>query len=82
MAQATTVITLKQDFDSDELPLVRLQQQTYDDGTKEKMEIPSIAGRSVKANLYGLNKFYEASEELSSDTSDELFCYFCRILQG
>jgi hypothetical protein len=31
------VITIKQDFDRDELPRIHLQQ-VYDDGTKEKMD--------------------------------------------
>jgi hypothetical protein len=53
-------------------PLVKLQQ-TYDDNTTEKVEIPVIDGRSVEANLYGLNEFYEAAEELNYDTGGELF---------
>jgi hypothetical protein len=53
MAQSTPVITLKQDFDPDELPMVCLQQD-YDDATKEKMEVPVIArywAKSQKALL-------------------------------
>jgi GGDEF domain-containing protein len=61
--------------------MVKLQQ-TYDDDTKEKMEVPIINGHSVEATLYSLNEFYEASEELSFDTGDELLCYFRHILRG
>jgi hypothetical protein len=60
--QAMSVISLKQDFNPDKTPLVKLQQQTYDDETKEKLEVPAVIdGRSVEANLYGLNKFNEAA---------------------
>jgi hypothetical protein len=38
-----------------------------------KSEIPIIVGRTVKANLYALNKFFEAAEELTFHTGDELF---------
>jgi hypothetical protein len=80
MAQAMPVITLKQDFDPDEIPLVKIQQ-TYDDDTQEKMEIPIIDGRSIEATLYALNEFNEATGELSFDTGDELFRYFqCRAM--
>lgn len=69
MTQVTPVITLKQDFDPDKLPMVKLQQ-TYDDDKKKKMEIPAIDGRSVEATLYGgLNEFYEAAEDLNFNTS-------------
>ncbi len=40
MAQSSPVISLKQDFDPDEIPLVQVQQ-TYDDDTKEKLEVPA-----------------------------------------
>ncbi len=40
MAQLTPVITIKQDFEPDEIPEIRLQQE-YDDGTKEKMKYQS-----------------------------------------
>jgi hypothetical protein len=79
MAQAMTVITLKQDFNPDKIPLIKLQQ-TYDDDTKEILKIPIIDGHSAEANIYGLNKFDEASEQLKFDTSDELFCFFCHVL--
>jgi hypothetical protein len=81
MAQSTPIIAIKQDFDPDELPRIRLQQE-YDDRTKEKMEVPIIDGRSVEANLYSLNEYLEAAEELSYDTGDDLFKFFCRILRG
>jgi hypothetical protein len=81
MVQSSPVISLKQDFDPDEIPMVKLQQ-TYDEDTKEKMEVPIIEGHSVEATLYSLNEFYEASEELSFDTENRLFCYFCCILRG
>jgi hypothetical protein len=54
MAQAMTIMTLTQDFDPDEIPVVKLQQ-TYDDDMVAKAEIPIIDGRTVKANLYSLN---------------------------
>jgi hypothetical protein len=61
------------------LTLVRLQQM-YDDDTHEKLETPIIDGGSIKANLYGLQEFREAAEELTFDTGDEIFTYFCHIL--
>jgi hypothetical protein len=76
MAYGTPVISLEQDFDPSDLTLVRLQQ-TYDDDTRQKLEMPIIDGRSVKANLYGLGKFQEAVEELTFDTGDKLFKSFC-----
>jgi hypothetical protein len=81
MAQATPVVSLKQDFDPDEIPLVKLQQ-TYDDETKEELEVPVIDGRSAEANLYGLNEFNEAAAKLDYDTGNQLFRFFCRILRG
>jgi hypothetical protein len=79
MAQGTPVILLKQDFDPTELTLIQLQQKYYD-VTKEKMGTPIINGCSVEANLYGLHEFQETAEELTFDTGDELFKYFCCIL--
>jgi hypothetical protein len=69
------VILLKEDFDPTELTLVRLQQN-YDDDTQEKLETPIIDGRSLKANLYGL----EAAEGLTFNTGDKLFKCFCCVL--
>jgi hypothetical protein len=77
MAQSLPV----QDFDPDEIPRIQLQQ-TYDDDTTKKMEVPIIDGRLVEAALYSLNEFYEAAKELSFDTDDELFRYFCHILRS
>jgi hypothetical protein len=81
MAQAMPAIMLTQDFDPDELPVIKLQQ-TYDDDTVAKSEIPIIDGRTVEANLYALNKFFEAAEELTFDTGDELFRAFRKIQKG
>jgi hypothetical protein len=81
MAQTTPVITLRQDFDPDELPTVRLQQE-YDDGTKEKMDVPIIDGRSIEATLYAFNEYLEATVELNYDTGDEIFKYFRCVLRG
>jgi hypothetical protein len=81
MAHGTPVISLKQDFDPNELTLIRLQQD-YDDDTNEKLQTPIIDGRSVESNLYGLREFQETAEELSFNTGDELFKYFRRILQS
>jgi hypothetical protein len=64
MAQAMPVMTLTQDFEPDDIPVVKLQQ-SYDDDTKEKLEIPIIDGRTVEANLYGLNEFFKAAKELT-----------------
>jgi hypothetical protein len=72
MAQAMPVMTLTQDFDPDELPVLKLQR-SYDDDSTERLEIPIIDGRTVEANLYGLNEFFEAAKELTYDTGDELF---------
>jgi hypothetical protein len=53
---------LKQDFDPDKIPLVKLQQ-TYDDHSKEELDVPVINGCSIEATLYySLNEFYEAAE--------------------
>jgi hypothetical protein len=81
MAQATPVITIKQDFEPGDIPLVKWQQ-TYHGHSTEKMEVPVIEGRSIQATLYSLNEFNEAARELHFDTGTELFCYFCRILCG
>jgi hypothetical protein len=81
MAHGTPVISLKQDFDPNELTFIRFQQD-YDDDTNEKLQTPIIDGRSVEANLYGLREFQETAEELSFDTGDELFKYFRRILKN
>jgi hypothetical protein len=79
MAQTTPVIALKQDFDPDEIPLICVQQD-YDDGTKEKMEIPIIDGHSVEANLHSMNEFLEAAEELKFDTDNKCFKFFHVVL--
>jgi hypothetical protein len=58
MAQVMHIMRLTQDFDPDGIPVLKLQQ-TYDDDTVAKAEIPIINGRTVEANLYALNKFFE-----------------------
>jgi hypothetical protein len=73
MAQAMPVMMLTQAFNRDEIPVIKIQQ------TFEKMEIPVIDGCTVEANLYGLNEFFEAVEELTFDTGDELFCAFRKV---
>jgi hypothetical protein len=40
--------------------------------------MPVIDVRTIEANLYGLNEFFEAAEELTFDSGDELF----RVSQG
>jgi hypothetical protein len=81
MAQATPIITSKQDFKLDNIKLVKLQQ-TYDDDSTEKMEVPVIDGLSMEATLYSLNEFNEAALELNFDTGYEIFCCFRCILLG
>jgi hypothetical protein len=81
MAHAMPVRTLTQDFDSDELPMLKLQQN-YDDDSEEKFEIPIVDGRTVEANLYRLNEFFKAAEELTYNTGDGLFRNFCKVLRG
>jgi hypothetical protein len=81
MAQAMPIMTLTQDFDPDEIPVLKLQQ-TYNDDTIAKAGIPIIDGRTVEANLYGLSKFFEAAEELTFDIGDELFGAFCKMQRG
>jgi hypothetical protein len=81
MAQAMSVMMLTQDIDPEKLPVLKLQQ-SYDDDSREKLELSIIDGRTVKANLYGLNEFFEAAKELTYDTGDELFCHFHKVLRG
>jgi hypothetical protein len=55
-------------------PVKMLIQQSYDDDSREKLvEIPIINGRNVKANLYSLNEFSEAAEELTYTLEMSLF---------
>jgi hypothetical protein len=81
MAQAMPVMMLTRYFDPDEIPVLMIQQN-YDDDTSEKLEIPIINGRTVEANLYGLNEFFEAAQELTFNTGDELFRAFRKVLCG
>jgi hypothetical protein len=78
MAQAMPIMMLTQDFEPDEIPVLKLQQ-TYDNDSVVKVEIPIIDGRTVEANLYGLNEFLEAAEELTFEREMNCFKHFARF---